>query len=161
MPQTSFAERLQRIENAQGQSVKDRTLIGLSEDLEAEAQKKPQKAKAPRKKGGSMLPLRFVGGFALMFTTFYGLTQMNLIDDQLSAIEALAPHMTLLRAGVGVLVIALMLFFAFKLQRAAFRVLSEPARLPFAIGMVAGLALGIGPVEFADELVAQLSVTQP
>lgn len=163
MPQTSFAERLQRIENAQGQSVKDRMLVGLSEELEAEADPKSKsKGKVARKRKGKSkgLPLRFIAGFGLMFGTFYGLGQMPLIEGTLADIDVVAPHIDIVRAGIAVMVIGILIFFGFKLQRAAFRVLSEPARLPFAIGMVAGLALGMGPTELTDGMLAQLSLDQ-
>ncbi len=163
MPQTSFTERLERIERAQGRPITERILIGLSEEQEAESKGKG-KSKANKIRhshpGRAGLPLRFIAGFTLMFTTFYMMSQMTLIDAWLIGMEAVAPYIEMVRIAVGIGVVAVMLFFAFKLHRAAFRILSEPARLPFAIGMVAGLALGAGPSEFTDTMMAQLNLEQ-
>ncbi|WP_306116365.1 MULTISPECIES: hypothetical protein [unclassified Roseovarius] len=164
MTQSSFTERLQRIEKAQGKSAHDRLLVGVADEIVQEATpkkaKKPAKAARPAKGAGGLLPLRFVVGFALMFATFWVMGEMRDIHGWLNGFDVLTPYTNPLMGAVALGIAAVMLFFAFKMQRAAFRVLSEPARLPFVIGMVAGLALGAGPTEFTDEMVAQLQVAQ-
>lgn len=164
MTQSSFTERLQRIEKTQGQSAHDRLLVGVADEVVQQATPKKDKKSArtsPRGKSGAALPFRFGAGFALMFATFWGMGQMNDVHSWLNGVEALSPYSNPVMAAIAIGIVAVMLFFAFKLQRAAFRVLTEPARLPFVIGMVAGLALGAGPTEFADGMMAQLQLDQP
>lgn len=164
MTQSSFTERLQRIEKTQGQSAHDRLLVGVAEEVVAQAtpaeDKKPRKAGRPARTGGGLLPLRFAVGFALMFATFWVMGQMSDIHAALQDIDMLSGYTNPVMAAVAIGIAAVMLLFAFKLQRAAFRVMREPARLAFVTGMVAGLALGAGPTDFADDMVAQLQLSQ-
>ena len=156
MLQTSFAERLQRIEMSQSMPVKEKLLAGISEELEREARgEKPTNA---RGSSSSFIgkPIRFVAGFVLTFACFLAVRRRSEIEHLLEANELLAPFMTIITSGMIVAGAFLALFFAFKLQRAVFRILSEPARLPFALGIVAGLALGLSPAEFTDTVMAQL-----
>lgn len=159
MVQTSFAERLQRIEKAQARPVHERVLAGISEEIDKPANAKASKAaKTAGGRAGSSAgkPMRFCAGFLLMFASFLLVRRMADIHLLLDGSEMLAPFTTTIMAAIAVSVIFVLLFFAFKLQRAAFRVLSEPVRIPFALGMVIGLAAGLGPTELADTMMAQL-----
>ncbi len=167
MTQSSFTERLQRIEKTQGQSARDRLLAGVAEAAVAQAtpdedkeDKKARKTARPARTGGGLLPLRFAVGFALMFATFWVMAQMSDIHAALKDIDMLSGYTNPVMATVAIGIAAVMLLFVFKLQRAAFRVMREPARLAFVTGMVAGLALGAGPTDFADDMVAQLQLSQ-
>lgn len=164
MTQSSFTERLQRIEKAQGQSARDRMLVGVADEVMAEATPAKKKKRA-RQSGGATakggLTIRFAAGFALMFATFWVMGRMNGIHSWLKDAEPFTPFTNPVMAAITIGIASVMLFFTFKLQRAAFRVMKEPARLPFVIGMVAGLALGAGPTEFSDSMMAQLQIAQP
>ena len=164
MTQASFTERLKRIEAAEGRPVTERILVGVVEEAAPKASKKKAENPGQATRGrtnAAGLPIRFVMGFALMFATFWVMGEMNGIHNWLNGIEPLVPYTNPVMAAIAIGILAMLLFFAFKLQRAAFRVLTEPARLPFAIGMVAGIALGLGPTEFADGMMAQLQLDQP
>lgn len=159
MVQTSFAERLQRIEKAQARPIQERILAGVSEEVDKQASTgKSKSAKKPARVSGSATgkPIRFIAGFLLMFASFVLVRRMADIHLLLDASEMLAPFTSTIMAAIAVSVIFVLFFFAFKLQRAAFRVLSEPVRIPFALGMVIGLAVGLGPTELADTMMAQL-----
>ncbi|MEO3414019.1 hypothetical protein AAFO92_05105 [Roseovarius sp. CAU 1744] len=160
MTQSSFTERLKRIEAAENRPVTERILVGVAEEAIPKADEK-KKRKSGRRGGAAALPLRFVMGFALMFLTFQLMGEMKGINNWLNGVEPLVPYTNMAMAAIAISIAAVMLFFAFKLQRAAFRLMTEPGRLPFAIGMVAGIALGLGPTEFADGMMAQLHLDQP
>ncbi|MFD1159490.1 hypothetical protein [Roseovarius aestuarii] len=151
MAQTSFTERLERIEMSRGQPASARLLAGISE----EQKKLETKPKAGGGRAG-FKPMRFVVGFALMYAGMMVVSRMTEINGWLGHSDIFAPFATPVMAGIAIAIVFLMLFFAFKLQRAAFRVLSEPARLVFASGMVLGFALGFGPAEFSESVMAQL-----
>ena len=160
MVQSSFTDRLQRIGHTQHQPVAQRMVAGVSEA----SQSKPSKdktagkaAKVPKSsKSGGSLTLRLVAGFGLMFISFQALSRMNAAQAWLEGSAGLAQYASMIMVGVAAFFVFVMLFFAFKMQRAAFRVMSEPWRMPFAIGMVLGFAMGIGPMEFTDSMLAQL-----
>ncbi|WP_299844281.1 hypothetical protein [uncultured Roseovarius sp.] len=156
MVQTSFAERLQRIEKAQSRPVTERMLAGVSEEVEKQISSKKSKAGGKSAGMGVGKPIRFGAGFLLMFASFMLVRRMSDIHLLLDGTDILAPFTSTIMAGIAVAIIFVLIFFAFKLQRATFRVLSEPARIPFALGMLIGLAAGLGPAELADTMMAQL-----
>lgn len=160
MVQTSFTERLQRIEAGQDRPMKDRILAGIS-DEQRKMERAPQEAAAAKVPRKGFKPFRFVVGFALMFAGMKVVSNMSAIDSWLDASDQLAPLAMPAMASIAISIVFLMLFFAFKLQRAAFRVMSEPGRLVFALGMVLGLSVGLGPSEFTDVVMAQLQAAAP
>ena len=159
MSQTSFAERLERIEASQDRPMKDRILAGISEEQRRMETATPQKAaKKPARRRRNIRIMPFIVGFALMYAGMMVSTNMTAIDAWLATSDQFAPVAKPVMIGIGISVIFLMLFFAFKLQRAAFRVLSEPGRLVFATGMVLGLSVGMGPTDFTDVMMARLDI---
>lgn len=154
MAQSSFAERLVRIEKNQHLSVEDRMLIGLSQ------QKNGRRTKSGfgKAKSGLEKLARIMAGFVLLFATITVLRRMSAIRDWLSGMEIPAPVEAHMTTGIAVFAGIVMLFFAFKLNRASRRVISEPARLPFAIGMLCGLAAGLGPTETISLVLAQVGL---
>ncbi len=161
MAQASFAERLERIERTQHAPLKDRMLVGLS-DVQIEQETHPSKRKgkkirSKKRRLGPEVPLRFLAGFTLMFTCFLVLAEMDTIQTLVDSTPVIADFSQYTMIGIAGAVVATMLYFAFKLQRAAFRVMREPGRLPLAIGMVLGFAIGFEPVQFSDTMMEQVA----
>ncbi len=146
MTQASFAERLKRIEASGGEIVMH---VGIAEEGNA--------APSQNKVRASSGVLRFVFGAALMFVVSRLLLDMNAVQAWVDRSPVLLPYENGVMGALTVGIAITMLFFAFKIGRAAMRIRTQPHRLPFACGMVIGFVLGMGPDVFLAELTERFS----
>ena len=99
---------------------------------------------------------RFLVGFGLMFACMAATGRMNEIEARLTEAALLPGYEDFAMLGAAAVVVTVMLFFAYKLYRAVLGIRSERWRLPLVLGMIAGLAAGLGPTEFVDGMLAQI-----